>query len=162
MTQGSLTPARAATKASYSCCDWLGTALGVYTLWALLPNGTLKSEINASTSATSLAQGSRCNSPHPAMKPSPMPNFLSRRQRGACIQVAFFIIDRDPARHGPLMTPAYLKSSALPFQHWYFLVQDRIGTAVLIAGMVDLFLRVLFVVALLRHRATRPYVGSRD
>jgi len=61
--------ARAAPRASYSCCDWAGSRTHrVYTPTAV-PKGTLNSEMKPKTSATTRAQGSCCINPHPAMNP---------------------------------------------------------------------------------------------
>jgi hypothetical protein len=61
-------------------------------------------------------------------------------------QVAFFVIGWDPVRHRSLMIPAVLEKLGFAIPALVLFGQGGIGTAVLIAGMMDLFLGVLFVV----------------
>lgn len=68
-------------------------------------------------------------------------------------QVAFLIVATDPMRFRPLMIPAILEKLSFGLAALALYQQGRLASAMLFAGMVDLLLAFLFVLA---FRWTRP------
>ena len=71
-------------------------------------------------------------------------------------QFVFFIIARDVQRYRLLMLPAIVEKLAFGLPAWLLYVQDRVVTAVVTAGTIDLLLAILFVTA---FRITRSPAG---
>jgi hypothetical protein len=69
-------------------------------------------------------------------------------------QVAFLVIGRDPLRFRPMMLPAILEK-ATGLALIALAVQGRAPTVFMGAGMIDVFLGVLFVVAYVLTRGHR-------
>jgi hypothetical protein len=71
-------------------------------------------------------------------------------------QVAFFIIASDPARYRPLMPAAIVEKLLFAAVIAVLYAQGRTGVSMFVAGMIDLVIGVLFVVAwwLTRPEAT--------
>ena len=65
-------------------------------------------------------------------------------------QVAFLVIARDPARFRPLMVPAVLEKATFGLAAVALWLGGRLAAPMLAAGLIDLALGVLFVVAFLR------------
>jgi hypothetical protein len=63
-------------------------------------------------------------------------------------QVLFFIVARDPVRFRLVMVPATLEKLAFGGAAVVLYLQGRLATLILGAGIVDLILAALFVVAL--------------
>lgn len=69
-------------------------------------------------------------------------------------QVVFLIVARDPVRYRLLMIPSVLEKAAFGVAAVALYLQDRLAAAVLGAGVVDLVLGVLFVMAFRRTAGT--------
>lgn len=65
-------------------------------------------------------------------------------------QIAFLIMARDPVRYRPLMIPAILEKAAFAIPTIVLFLGGRLHAALLGAGLVDLLLGTLFVVAYMR------------
>ena len=65
-------------------------------------------------------------------------------------QAAFLVIARDPVRFRPLMPPAVLEKAGFGLPAVALWLGGRLGVSMLAAGLIDLALGVLFVVAYLR------------
>ena len=65
-------------------------------------------------------------------------------------QVAFLVFARDPVRFRPLMVPAVLEKAAFGLPAVALWLGGRLGASMLAAGLIDLGLGVLFVIAFLR------------
>jgi hypothetical protein len=77
---------------------------------------------------------------------------------GVSWQVAFLVISRDPARFRPLMIPAVLEKATFGFATIALFVGGRLSGQMLGAGLIDLAIGVLFVMAFLR---TQPSPVAR-
>lgn len=71
-------------------------------------------------------------------------------------QVLFLILARDPIRYRPMMLPAVLEKAGFGFAAIVLYVQQRLSMEMLGAGLIDLVLGSLFVVAYLRTRPSAP------
>ena len=71
-------------------------------------------------------------------------------------QIAFLLISRDPARYRPLMPIAVLEKASFGLAAVALYALGRLGLSMLGAGLIDLLLGVLFVVAYTRTPATAP------
>ena len=71
-------------------------------------------------------------------------------------QVVFLVIGQDPVRFRPLMIPAVLEKAAFGVPALVLFGQQRLSSTVLVFGMVDFVLGVLFVLAYLRMRHPEP------
>lgn len=69
-------------------------------------------------------------------------------------QLVFFLIGSDPARYRPMMIPAILEKFVYGFTLIVLYLQGRISPKEM-AGLLDLILGVLFVIAYLRTRPQR-------
>ena len=65
-------------------------------------------------------------------------------------QVVFLIISRDPHRYRPIMIPAILEKATFGFAAIALFVAGRLNLQMLGAGVLDLVLGTLFVIAYLR------------
>ena len=65
-------------------------------------------------------------------------------------QVAFLVISRDPGRFRPLMVPAVLEKATFGLAAVALWSGGRLAAQMLAAGLIDLALGILFVVAFLR------------
>ena len=106
---------------------------GIYGLLVLLPMYFLEDRIGR-------------DNPPPITHPEYFYGFL-----GVAVawQVAFLIIARDPVRFRPLMVPAVLEKAAFGLPAVALWLSGRLGASMLAAGLIDLGLGVLFVVAFL-------------
>ena len=113
---------------------------GTYGLLALLPMYFLEGRIGR-------------DSPPPVTHPEFFYGFL-----GVAVawQVAFLVIARDPVRFRPLMLPAVLEKASFGLPAVALWLGDRLAAPMLAAGLIDLTLGVLFVLAFLRTPASRP------
>jgi len=64
-------------------------------------------------------------------------------------QIVFLILSRDPLRYRPMMIPAILEKAVFGIPAVVLFLQHRISTLTLAAGLVDLLLGVLFILAYL-------------
>ena len=64
-------------------------------------------------------------------------------------QIVFLILSRDPLRYRPMMIPAILEKAVFGIPAVVLFLQRRISTLTLAAGLVDLLLGVLFILAYL-------------
>ena len=65
-------------------------------------------------------------------------------------QTAFLVIARDPVRFRPLMLPAVLEKAGFGLPAIALWLGGRLAAQMLAAGLIDLTLGILFVVAFLR------------
>ena len=65
-------------------------------------------------------------------------------------QAAFLVIARDPVRFRPLMVPAVLEKASFGLPAIALWLGGRLAAPMLAAGLIDLTLGILFVVAFLR------------
>lgn len=65
-------------------------------------------------------------------------------------QLVFFVISRDPARYRPLMLPAVVEKASFGLATIALFLAGRLSTEMLGAGLLDLLLGTLFVIAYLR------------
>jgi hypothetical protein len=107
---------------------------GIYGLLVLLPMYFLEGRIGR-------------DSPPPVTHPEFFYGFL-----GVAVawQVAFLVIARDPVRFRPLMLPAVLEKASFGLPAIALWLGGRLAARMLAAGLIDLALGVLFVVAYLR------------
>ena len=113
---------------------------GIYGLLALLPMYFLEGRIGR-------------DSPPPVTHPEFFYGFL-----GVAVawQIAFLVIAGDPVRFRPLMVPAVLEKASFGLPAIALWLGGRLAASMLAAGLIDLTLGVLFVVAFLRTPASRP------
>jgi hypothetical protein len=78
---------------------------------------------------------------------------------GVSWQVAFLVISRDPDRFRPLMIPAVLEKASFGFAAIALFVGGRLSGQMLAAGMIDLAIGVLFVMAYMR-RSVSPVADN--
>src|SRR4051812_18586091 len=107
---------------------------GVYGLLVLLPMYFLEGRIGRDI-------------PPPITHPEFFSGFL-----GVAVawQVAFLVISRDPVRFRPLMVPAVLEKASFGLATIALFVGSRLSGQMLVAGLIDLAIGVLFVMAYLR------------
>lgn len=70
-------------------------------------------------------------------------------------QIAFFVLAKDPVRYRPMMIPAIIEKASFGIAVTVLFVLNRVSLPMLGAGLVDLVLGTLFVVAYLRTPALR-------
>jgi hypothetical protein len=70
-------------------------------------------------------------------------------------QIVFFILSRDPIRYRIIMIPAILEKASFGIPAVVLFALNRLSVTMLAAGVVDLILGTLFVVAYLRTRSSR-------
>lgn len=73
-------------------------------------------------------------------------------------QAAFFLISRDPVRYRPLMAVAVLEKLSFGGATVALHVLGRIAAPVLVVGLVDLSLAVLFALAFFRTPGIPPEI----
>ena len=73
-------------------------------------------------------------------------------------QLAFLVIARDPVRYRPLMPVAVVEKAAFGVPAIILYALGRLSGQMLAAGLLDLTLGVLFVLAYIRTRDPRPLV----
>jgi hypothetical protein len=67
-------------------------------------------------------------------------------------QFAFLIISRDPVRFRPMMLPGILEKAAFGFATIALYLEERLAWQMLVFGLIDLVLGVLFLVAWVKTR----------
>lgn len=80
-------------------------------------------------------------------------------------QVVFLIVARDPVRYRLLMIPSVLEKAAFGLAAVVLYLQGRLAATVLGAGVVDLVLGLLFVIAFQRTAAvetSQPKAATPD
>lgn len=80
-------------------------------------------------------------------------------------QVVFLIVARDPVRYRLLMIPSVLEKAAFGLAAVVLYLQGRLAATVLGAGVVDLVLGLLFVIAFQRTAAverSQPKAAAPD
>lgn len=107
---------------------------GVYGLLVLLPMYFLEGRIGRDT-------------PPPITHPEYFYGFV-----GVAVawQAAFLVIARDPVRFRPLMAPAVLEKATFGLAAVALWLGGRLAGSMLFAGLIDLTLGVLFIVAYAR------------
>ena len=70
-------------------------------------------------------------------------------------QVAFLILSRDPVRYRPLMIAAVIEKATFGVATIALFAVGRLAAQMLLAGLIDLVLGVLFVVAYVKTRVAR-------
>jgi hypothetical protein len=65
-------------------------------------------------------------------------------------QVAFLIISRDPGRFRPLMIPCVLEKATYAIAVVALFATGRLSGQMLVSGLIDLAIGVLFVIAFVR------------
>jgi hypothetical protein len=65
-------------------------------------------------------------------------------------QIVFFILSRDPVRYRAIMIPAILEKASFGIPVVILFALNRLSVTMLAAGVVDLVLGTLFVVAYIR------------
>jgi hypothetical protein len=111
---------------------------GIYGLVALLPMYFLEGRIGRDT-------------PPPITHPECFYGFL-----GVAVawQAAFLVIGRDPVQFRPLMLPAVLEKATFGMAAVALWLSGRLAAPMLIAGLIDLALGALFVVAYLKTQGS--------
>jgi hypothetical protein len=71
-------------------------------------------------------------------------------------QFVFLIISRDPIRYRPLMPAAVLEKASFGIPAIVLFALGRLNAQMLAAGMLDLALGLLFVIAYIRTAPARP------
>lgn len=67
-------------------------------------------------------------------------------------QYAFLIISRDPVRFRPMMLPGIMEKAAFGFATIALYLEERLAWQMLVFGLIDLVLGVLFLVAWVKTR----------
>ena len=70
-------------------------------------------------------------------------------------QVAFLILSRDPVRYRPFMIAAVIEKATFGVAAIALFAVGRLAAQMLLAGLIDLVLGVLFVVAYVKTRVAR-------
>jgi len=74
-------------------------------------------------------------------------------------QVLFLILSRNPIRYRPIMIPAILEKAGFGIATLALFLQNRISLMMLCAGMIDLTLGLLFVLAYVKTPADRDFAS---
>ncbi len=74
-------------------------------------------------------------------------------------QVGFLIIARDPLRYRPLFVAAMIEKFSFAIATAVLFFQQRLAASMFVAGMIDLILGILFVVA---WRATAGFPQAKN
>jgi hypothetical protein len=117
---------------------------GIYGLLALLPMYFLEARIGR-------------DSPPPITHPEHFYGFIGI---AVAWQVAFLVIARDPVRFRPMMIPSVLEKASFGVPAIVLWLGGRLAASVLVFGLIDLVLGVLFVVAYLRTPASPAAQGK--
>ena len=72
-------------------------------------------------------------------------------------QIVFLIISRDPVRYRPIMLAAIVEKASFGFPAIALYLTGRLSGQMLVAGLLDLILGVLFIAA---YRRTAPAPGE--
>ena len=67
-------------------------------------------------------------------------------------QVAFLVLAKDPVRYRPMMIPAIIEKASFGIAVGLLFALNRVSLPMLGAGLVDLILGTLFVIAYMRTR----------
>ena len=120
---------------------WVFRIAGIYGLAILVPQYFLESQ-------------HAVDFPPPINHPEYYYGFL-----GVAIawQLAFLIISRDPVRYRLLILAAIVEKYSYAFAVLILFFQQRIATAVLVTGLIDLCLGTLFIIS---YRALSKGIGS--
>lgn len=110
---------------------------GIYGLIVLLPQYLLEKQIGIDT-------------PPAITHPEFFYGFLGT---AVAWQVAFLVIARDPQRYRPLMLPSLIEKFSFGLVVPVLFALGRISATVLVFGLIDLLLGVLFVIS---YQKTRP------
>ncbi len=113
---------------------WVFRIAGIYGLIVLAPHYFLENQIAAEA---------RQQFTHPEF-------FYGFVGIGLAWQIAFLIIAQDPVRFRPIIIPSILEKFSFAGAATVLFLQHRIADTMFVAGMVDLALGVLFIVAWLR------------
>jgi hypothetical protein len=113
---------------------------GIYGLLALLPLFFLESRIGR-------------EQPPAITHPEYFYGFLGL---GVAWQVAFLIIAQDPMRLRPLMVPSALEKASFAIATVSLFALGRIPGQILVFGLIDLALGILFVIAYVRMSRHSP------
>jgi len=119
----------AAGRDRFAC--WLFRAAGIYGLIVLLPQFFLEQKIGA-------------ENPPAIAHPEYFYGFIGV---GVAWQVAFLVIARDPTRFRPMILPSVLEKLSFGIPAIILFCQERIPATILAAGIVDLVLAALFLIA---------------
>jgi hypothetical protein len=75
-------------------------------------------------------------------------------------QVLFLLLARDPVRYRPLMLPTLLEKFPYGIAVIILFAQQRVSGVVLVFGLIDLTLGVLFLIAYLKTGVAQSYVSA--
>ncbi|RIK26404.1 MAG: hypothetical protein DCC55_40005 [Chloroflexi bacterium] len=75
-------------------------------------------------------------------------------------QVLFLLLARDPVRYRPLMLPTLLEKFPYGIAVIILFAQQRVSGVVLVFGLIDLTLGVLFLMAYLKTGAAQSHVSA--
>src|SRR5262245_17775348 len=125
---------RSGTRCRVVFARWLFWLAGVYGLLVVLPMYLMEEQIGR-------------DAPPPITHPEFFYGFLGVV---AAWQVAFLVIGQDPVRYRWLMIPAVLEKFTFAAAVVVLFAQGRLSGVMFDAGMVDLVLGVLFLVAFWR------------
>jgi hypothetical protein len=117
---------------------WTFRLAGIYGLIVLLPHYFMEGHISE-------------NHPPAITHPEFFYGFLGV---GIAWQIAFLIIAQDPHRFRPMMVPSIVEKFSFGIAVVVLYFQQRVVEGILAAGIIDLVLGLLFIVAYLR-RATK-------
>lgn len=110
---------------------WVFRIAGIYGLLVLVPHYFLEEHISAE-----------------AQQPFTHPEFFYGFVGiGIAWQIAFLIIAHDPLRFWPMIIPSILEKFSFAGAVTVLFIQQRVPEMMFAAGMVDLGLGVLFIVA---------------
>jgi hypothetical protein len=71
-------------------------------------------------------------------------------------QIVFLLISRDPVRYRPVMLVAVIEKASFAVPSIALYLSERLSAQMLVAGMIDLVLGVLFVLA---YKRSAPVPG---
>lgn len=110
---------------------WSFMGAGIYGLLALLPQYFMENRIGQ-------------DNPPPITHPEFFYGFI-----GVAVawQLAFLVISRDPARYRPLMLVGVVEKLSFGIPAIILFMGDRLASQMLLAGLIDLALGVLFAVS---------------
>jgi hypothetical protein len=114
-----------------SFCRWVFSIAGIYGLIVLAPHYFLESHLEAE---------SRQALTHPEF-------YYGFVGVGLAWQVAFLIIAYNPVRFRPMIIPSVLEKFSFAGAVTVLFVQGRLAHAMFAAGMIDLALGILFLIA---------------
>lgn len=65
-------------------------------------------------------------------------------------QIVFLIIARNPSKYRAIMIPAVIEKFSFAFAVIFLYLQNRLAAMMLAAGMIDLVLGILFIIAFIK------------